>query len=85
MGVSYIVSTPVSSRFISILISARPHIIIIQVYAPTSDYEDETMKSCIRSYSIIAKVPKKDNAIVQGDWIVILDQTPSKARQSQWV
>jgi exonuclease III len=67
---SVISCTPVSSRLISIRISARPHnITIIQVYAPTSDYEDEEIEKFYEEIErIIAKVPKKDILIVQGDW-----------------
>ena len=61
---SIIGCTPVSSRLISIRISARPYnITVIQVHAPTSDHEHfyEQLDS------IIAKTPKKDILVVQGD------------------
>ena len=62
--------TPISSRLISIRISAKPHnMSIIQVYAPTSDHEDEEVEEFYEQLdNIIAKVPKKDLLIIQGDW-----------------
>ena len=55
---SIISCIPISSR----LVSARPHnITVIQVYAPTSDHEDEEVeKFCEQLESIIAKTTKKD-------------------------
>lgn len=62
--------TPVSSRLISIRISARPHnITIIQVYAPTSEHEDEEVEEFYEELdNIIKKTPKKDILLVLGDW-----------------
>ena len=58
--------TPISSRLVSIRISWRPHnITVIQVYAPTSDHEDEEVRQLDQ---IIAKTPKKDILVMQGDW-----------------
>ena len=58
---SIISCTPVSSRLISIT--------VIQVYAPTSDHEDEEVEQFYKQLdSIIAKTPKKDILVVQGDW-----------------
>ena len=67
---SIIRCTLISSRLISIRISARPHnITVIQVYAPTSDHEDEEVENfCQQLGSIVAKTPKKDIFEVQGDW-----------------
>ena len=61
---------PISGRFISIRISARPHNIrVIQVYAPTSDHEYEEVEQFYEQLdSIIAKTPKKDIFVIQGDW-----------------
>ena len=43
--------------------------LIIQVYAPTSDHEDEEIEEFYELLdTTIAKVPKKDILIVQGDW-----------------
>ena len=65
---SIISSTPISSRLISIQISVRPHITVIQVYAPTSDHEEEEVKHFHDQLdSIIAKTPKKDILVVQGN------------------
>ena len=74
-GVTYIVwkgdvgciisCTSISSRLISIPISARPYnIIIIQVHAPMSVHEQfhETLDS------VITKTPKKNILVVQCDW-----------------
>lgn len=62
--------TPFSSRLISIRVSAKPHnMTIIQVYAPTADYEDEDIEEFYEQLeAVIAKVPKKDILVVQGDW-----------------
>ncbi|PVD33204.1 hypothetical protein C0Q70_04455 [Pomacea canaliculata] len=62
--------TPVSSRLISIRISARPHnLTIIQVYAPTSEHEDEEVEEFYEELDIIIKkTPKKDILLVLGDW-----------------
>ena len=61
---------PILSRLISICVSDKPHnMIIIQVYTPTTDHDDEEVK---RFYglleSTITEVHKKDILIVQGDW-----------------
>ena len=63
-------SSPISSRLISIRISARPrNITIIQVYAPTSDHEDEEVEQfCGQLHGITAKTPEKDILVVQGVW-----------------
>ena len=62
--------TPISSRVISIRISAKPHnLTIIQVYAPTSDHTDEEIEEFYELLdTAIAKTPKKDILFVQGDW-----------------
>ena len=60
----------ISSRTISIWISARPHkVTVIQVYAPTSDHDDEEVEQFYEQLdSIIAKTPKKDIHVVQANW-----------------
>ena len=62
--------TPISSRLISIRISAKPHnITAIQVYAPTTNHDDEEVEEFYDQLdNIIAKVPKKDILVVLGDW-----------------
>ena len=62
--------TPVSSRVIMIRVSGRPvNITVIQVYAPTTDYEDQEVEEFYEEIeTTIKKVPKKDFLIVQGDW-----------------
>ena len=61
--------TPVSSRIITIRVSAKPqNVTIIQVYAPTSDHEDQEIEEFYEKIeSIIQKTPKKDLLIIQGD------------------
>ena len=62
---SIISCAPISSRPVYIRISARPYdITVIQVHAPTSDHE----QFYEQRDSIIAKTPKKDILVVQGDW-----------------
>ena len=62
---SIISCIPISSRLISIRISARPYnITVIQVHAPTSDYEQFYQQLD----GNITKTPKKDILVVQGDW-----------------
>ena len=67
---SIIECTPISSRLIKIRVSAKPkNVTIIQVYAPTSDYEDKEIETFYESIeAAIATTPKKDILIVQGDW-----------------
>ena len=68
---AFIIScTSIYGRLLSIQISTRPHnITIILVYAPTSDHEDEEVEQFYAQLnSIIAKTPKKDILLVQGDW-----------------
>ncbi|MGL4418375.1 MAG: reverse transcriptase domain-containing protein [Plesiomonas shigelloides] len=62
--------TPVSSRLISIRISARPqNLTIIQVYAPTADHDDEEIEEFYEQLdNIIKTTPKKDILTVIGDW-----------------
>ena len=67
---SMISCTPISSRLISIRISARlPNITVIQVHTPTSDHE-QFYEQLDR---IIAKTPQKDRLVVQGDWNARVD------------
>ena len=66
---SIIICTPISSRPISVQISARQDkTTVIQVYAPTADHEDEVEQFYEQLNSIIAKTPKKDILVVQVDW-----------------
>ena len=67
----YIMScTPVSSRIISMRVSAKPkNITIIQVYAPSSDHEDQEVEEFYEKIeNTIQKAPKKDLLIIQGDF-----------------
>lgn len=60
----------ITSRIIYIRIAATPmNISIIQVYAPTADYEDEIIEEFYEQIeNTIARIPKKDFMIIQGDW-----------------
>ncbi|XP_076443957.1 uncharacterized protein LOC143282244 [Babylonia areolata] len=62
--------TPVTSRVISIRVSAKPNnITIIQVYAPTTDHEDQDVEEFYEKIEdTIKKAPQKDIIIVQGDF-----------------
>ena len=58
---SIISCTLISSRLISIRISARPHDIkVIQVYAPTSDHEDEEVEQFCEQLDSITAKPFRD-------------------------
>ena len=61
---------PISSRLITIRLRATPfNISIVQVYAPTSDYEDEEVEDFYNQLQeVVEQVPKKDILVVQGDW-----------------
>ena len=60
----------ISSRIISIRLAAVPmNITIIQVYAPTSDYDDDIIEEFYEQIEIvIATISNKDFLIIQGDW-----------------
>ena len=61
---------PVSSRLITIRLGASPfNITIIQAYAPTSDYDDDTVENFYdHLQEILDQSPKKDILVVLGDW-----------------
>ena len=67
---SIISCTPISSRLIAIRISVRLHnITVIQVYAPTSDLEDEEVEPFYEQLNTIIPItPEKDILVVQSDW-----------------
>ena len=45
------------------------NITIIQVYAPTSSYDDSEVGECYREFQcIVDQTPKQDILIVQGNW-----------------
>ena len=45
------------------------NITIIQVYAPTTDYDDEAVEAFYEELeNTIKETPKKDFLIIQGDW-----------------
>ena len=61
---------PVSSRLITIRLKAVPfNITIVQVYAPTSDYDDNEIEEFYdQLQNVIDKTPKEDILVVQGYW-----------------
>ena len=60
---------PVSSRLITICLRAVPfNIIVVQAYAPTSDYDDnEVAEFYDQLQNVIDQTLKKDILVVQGD------------------
>ena len=60
---------PVSSRLITIRLRAVPfNITIVQIYAPTSDYDDNKIEELYdQLQNVTDQTPKKD-ILVQGDW-----------------
>ena len=81
----YILScTPVSSRIISIRVSARPkNVTIIQVYAPTTDHEDHEIEEFYEQVeSVIKKTPKKDLIIIQGDFNAKIGEDATRTGQA---
>ena len=60
---------PISSRLITIRLKATPfNMTVIQVYAPTSDYDDSEVEDFYgQLQEVIEETPKKDNLIVLGD------------------
>ena len=70
---------PVSSRLITIRLNASPFNIIIQAYAPASDYDDDDIEDfCDQLLEVIDQVPKKDILVVQGDWNATVGEDASK-------
>ena len=65
----------ISSRIIYIRIASTPmNMSIIQVYAPITDYEDDTIEELYEQLEDkIARMPNNDFMIIQGDWNVIVD------------
>ena len=60
---------PISSRLISLRISAKPfNITIMEVYAPTSESSDQDIEEFYETIALnIAKVPKQDILLIVGD------------------
>ncbi|XP_042879838.1 craniofacial development protein 2-like [Penaeus japonicus] len=67
---SVIECTPVSDRIIAIRLKGKPrNMTIIQIYAPTSDSEDEEIERFYQDLEqTIKEKAKKDILIIQGDW-----------------
>ena len=61
---------PISSRLMTVRLRASPfNITIIQVYAPTSSYDDSEVDEFYRKLqSLVDQTPKQDILVVQGDW-----------------
>ena len=66
---SVISSMPASSRIITICISALPkNLTIVQVYAPTQDYDDDAVEEFYNELQeTIKNTPKKDLLVITGD------------------
>ena len=73
---------PISSRLITVRLRASPfNITIIQVYAPTSSYDDSDVDEFYRELqSLSDQTPKQDILVVQGDW----NATVGKMRKKIW-
>ena len=73
---------PISSRLITIRLKATPfNMTVIQVYAPTSDYDDSEVEDFYgQLQEVIEETPKKDNLIVLGDW----NAKVGKDAQNNW-
>ena len=61
---------PISSRLMTVRLRANPfNITMIQVYAPTSSYDDSEVDVFYRELqSLVDQTPKQDILVVQGDW-----------------
>ena len=61
---------PVSRRLITVRLRAGPfNITIIQIYAPTSSYDDSELAEFYRELqSLVDQTPKQDILVVQVDW-----------------
>ena len=62
--------SPISSRLMTVRLRASPsNITIIQVYAPTSSYDDSEVDEFYRELqSLVNQTPKQGILVVQGDW-----------------
>ena len=70
---------PVSSWLITICLKAsRFNITIIQAYAPTTDYDNDTEDFYDQLQEVIDQTPKKDILVVQGDWNAKIGEDASK-------
>ena len=60
----------ISSRLMTMRLRASPfNITIIQVYAPTSSYDDSETDEYYRElHSLVDQIPKQDILVVQGHW-----------------
>ena len=60
---------PISSKLMTVRLRANPfNITIIQVYAPTSSYDDSEVDEFYRELqSVVGQTPKQDILVVQGD------------------
>ena len=71
---------PVSSRLNTVRLKASPfNITIIQIYAPTTDYDDDDFEDFYdQLQEVIDQAPKKDILVVQGDWNAKIGEDASK-------
>ena len=67
---------PVSSMLITIRLRAVPfNITKVQVYASTSDHDDNGVEDFYQQLqNVIDQTPKKEILVVQGDWNATVDR-----------
>ena len=65
-----------NDRVIAVKLKAEPvNVLIIQVYMPTSEYEDDEMEKLYDTIEILEEDGKGDtNNIILGDWNVVGDK-----------
>ena len=73
---------PISSRLMTVRLRASPfNIAIIQVYAPTSSYDDSEVDAFYRELrSLVDQILKQNILVVQGDW----NAKVGKDEQEDW-
>ena len=76
---------PILSRLMTVRLRASPfNITIIQVYAPTSSYDDSEVDAVYRQLqSLVDQTPKQDILVVQGDWNALPDSLISSAEDAE--
>jgi len=76
---SVVKKTVYNDRIIAIKVQVEPiYILMMQVYMPTSEHEDEEVEEL---YDIIEKIPEEDgkgntNNIIMGDWNSVVGDEP---------
>ena len=78
-------SHPVSSRVITIRLRAVPfNIIIVQAYAPTSDYDDNKIEEFYDQLQNVIDQTLKDFFVMQGDWNAKVGKDAWKLARHLW-